>query len=173
MNTMIVSVVVAAANNNAIGGNNSLLWKLPNDMRFFKNLTWGMVVIMGRKTFESLGNNPLPGRMNIIISRNSGLVEQSPMLRLAGSFESALQLAQEADCKEVFVIGGGEIYEQAMPFVNRIYITRVHAEFNTADTFFKMPASEFEMVDHSFFKADDRHAMDYTFEVWERKTKGA
>jgi dihydrofolate reductase len=167
---MILSIVVAASENNAIGGDNALLWKLPNDMRFFKNLTWGMVVIMGRKTFESLGNKPLPGRMNIIISRQADLFDQSQVLRLAGGLDSALQLAREADCKEVFVIGGGEIYQQAMPSINRIYMTRVHAVFHDADTFFEIPAEDFERVEHSFFKADERHAADYSFEVWERKT---
>ncbi len=166
---MILSIVVAASENNAIGGGNALLWKLPNDMRFFKNLTWGMVVIMGRKTFESLGNKPLPGRMNIIISRQADLFDQSQVLRLAGGLDSALQLAREADCKEVFVIGGGEIYQQAMPTINRIYMTRVHAVFNAADTFFEIPAEDFERVEHSFFKADERHAADYSFEVWERR----
>ena len=165
----MLSIVVAAAENNAIGGGNALLWKLPNDMRFFKNLTWGMVVIMGRKTFESLGNKPLPGRMNIIISRQADLFEQSQVLRLAGGLESAIQLAQEADCHEAFIIGGGEIYEQSMLHVNRIYLTRVHAVYDTADTFFEIPAEEFERVEHNFFKADDRHAVDYSFEVWERK----
>jgi dihydrofolate reductase len=166
---MILSLVVAASENNAIGGGNALLWKLPNDMKFFKNLTWGMVVIMGRKTFGSLGNKPLPGRMNIIVSRQADLIEQSPLLQLAGGLDAALQQAREADCKEVFVIGGGEIYQQALPIVNRIYMTRVHAVYDTADTYFEIPAEEFERVEHNFFKADERHAADYSFEVWERK----
>lgn len=165
---MQVSLVVAAGEDNAIGADNRLLWKLPNDMKFFKNLTWGMVVIMGRKTFASLGYKPLPGRMNIVITRDSSLFMPTSTLRSAGSLESALEVASEADCKEVFVIGGGEIYAMSMPHAATIYLTRVHAVFPEADTFFEFPEADFCRKQHSFFAADDKHALDYTFEVWER-----
>lgn len=165
---MQVSLVVAAGEDNAIGADNRLLWKLPNDMKFFKNLTWGMVVIMGRKTFASLGYKPLPGRMNIVITRDSSLLTPTSTLRSAGSLESALEAASEADCKEVFVIGGGEIYTMSMPHAATIYLTRVHAVFPEADTFFEFPEADFFRKQHTFFAADDKHALDYTFEVWER-----
>ena len=165
---MQVSLVVAAGEDNAIGADNRLLWKLPNDMKFFKNLTWGMVVIMGRKTFASLGYKPLPGRMNIVITRDSSLLTPTSTLRSAGSLESALEAASEADCKEVFVIGGGEIYTMSMPHAATIYLTRVHAVFPEADTFFEFPEADFFRKQHTFFAADDKLALDYTFVVWER-----
>jgi len=165
---MQVSLVVAAGEDNAIGADNKLLWKLPNDMKFFKNLTWGMVVIMGRKTFASLDYKPLPGRMNIVITRDSSLLTPTSTLRIAGSLESALAAASEADCNEVFVIGGGEIYAMSMSHATSIYLTRVHAVFPEADTFFEFSEADFLKKQHAFFAGDDKHVVDYTFEVWER-----
>src|SRR4030095_12027682 len=107
---MILSQVVAAADNNAIGKNNQLLWTLPNDMKFFKNTTWGMPVIMGRKTFDSLGK-PLAGRTNIVITRQENW--QAPGTQVVKTLEGALAAAADTDAKEAFVIGGGEIYKLA------------------------------------------------------------
>ena len=121
---MIVSLVVAAANNHVIGKDNQLLWKLPNDMRFFKNITWGMPVIMGRKTYESLAS-PLPGRKNIVLSRQSLQSEGAIVVK---SLDDALFLAKQMDVKEAMVIGGGEIYRLAWEKARRIYLTRVDAE---------------------------------------------
>src|SRR6476661_3569668 len=98
-----ISLVVAVSDNRVIGKDNQLLWNLPNDMKFFKNTTWGMPVIMGRKTFESLGK-PLPGRTNIVITRKSGW--QAPGTVVAASLDDALKAAENTDAKEVFVIGG-------------------------------------------------------------------
>jgi dihydrofolate reductase len=166
---MIISLVVAASENNAIGLDNALLWKLPNDMKFFKNLTWGMPVIMGRKTFESMASRPLPGRINIVISRNPGSLTVLENVWPAGSLEEALALAQSSDCREAFVIGGGDIYRQCIPMADRIYMTRVHASYPDADTFF--PA-----IDESLFRienavdmpSDEKHAQPYCFETWYR-----
>jgi len=119
---MIITLVVAASRNNVIGKDNQLLWRLPNDTRYFKNVTWGMPVIMGRKTFESLGK-PLGGRTNIVLTRNSGWKAQG--VTTVKNLDDALFLAKEMDVKEVMVIGGGEIYKMAMPKAGRIHITRV------------------------------------------------
>src|SRR6478609_2932846 len=107
---MVISLIVAASANNVIGKNNQLLWSLPNDMKFFKNTTWAMPVLMGRKTFESLGK-PLPGRLNIVITRQQGL--QLPGATVVHSLDEALKGAAAADYKESFVIGGGEIFKEA------------------------------------------------------------
>ncbi len=167
---MTISIVVAAAEDHAIGEDNALLWKLPNDMKFFKNTTWGMPVIMGRKTFESMGSKPLNGRLNIVISRQDNWTEEKEGLVLAKSLEHAIELSKQADCKEVFVIGGGEIYRQVLPMTDRIYVTRVHANFPNADTFFpSIDASIFELTEETKLQADSKHAYAYSFQIWEKK----
>lgn len=163
---MIINLVAAASLNNVIGKDNQLLWRLPNDMAFFKNITWGMPVIMGRKTFESLGK-PLKGRTNIVVSHNPGL--RIPGVRIAHGLKEALALAEEESVKQCFVIGGGEIYRQAMPLARRIYLTRVCAEME-GDAFF--PAIDetlWSKTGQTDFDADNQHAYAYRFEVWERK----
>src|SRR5688572_25265058 len=106
---MTISLVVAASENNVIGKDNRLLWHLPNDMKFFKNTTWGMPVIMGRKTFESLGK-PLAGRTNIVMTRDKEWSAEGT--RVAPDMQQAMKTAAETDAKEIFVIGGGEIFKQ-------------------------------------------------------------
>jgi dihydrofolate reductase len=167
---MTISIVVAAAEDHAIGEGNALLWKLPNDMKFFKNTTWGMPVIMGRKTFESMSSKPLNGRLNIVVTRNEHLTETQEGLVFAKSLEHGLELSKQSDCKEVFVIGGGEIYRQVMPIAHRIYLTRVHTNFPTADTFFPpLDTSIFELKEETNKEADSKHAFAYSFQIWERK----
>ncbi len=164
---MTISLVVAAADNNAIGKDNALLWCLPNDMKFFKNVTWGMVVIMGRKTLESLGK-PLKGRRNIVITRKNDFnVEGAVAVR---NLHDALFAAKEMDVKEVMVIGGGEIYKLALPKANRIYITRVHATPEDGDTFFpEFSDKEWKLVSQKDYDADSKHVYAYSFQLWERK----
>lgn len=167
---MIISIVVAAAEDHAIGAGNALLWKLPNDMKFFKNTTWGMPVIMGRKTFESMSSKPLNGRLNIVISRQDNWAEEQEGLMFAKSLEHAIELSKDADCKEAFVIGGGEIYRQVLPITDRIYLTRVHTNCPTADTFFpSVDATKFELIEETNMEADSKHAYAYSFQIWERK----
>src|SRR4051794_6688786 len=118
---MIINLVVAASENNVIGKNNQLLWTLPNDMAFFKNVTWGMPVIMGRKTYESLGK-PLKGRTNIVISNNPAFKEkqQNNDIYITGTLRDAVEEAGSTDANECFVIGGGEIFKIAIPIASRI-----------------------------------------------------
>lgn len=169
---MMISLVVAASENNAIGLDNALLWKLPNDMKFFKNLTWGMPVIMGRKTFESMASKPLPGRINIVISRNPDALPSLENVWPASSLENAISLAHSTDCVEAFIIGGGDIYRQSITIAGRIYMTRVHASYPDADTFFPaIDESLFKIADVVDMPADEKHAQAYRFETWQRVDK--
>ena len=162
----MISLVVAASTNNAIGKDNQLLWHLPNDLKFFKNTTWGMVVVMGRKTFEAV-NKPLPGRINIVITRQAGWSAEGVVT--ATDLNDALKKAAETNCKEIFVIGGGEIYKQSMAICNKIYITRVHATLD-GDTFFPViDESNWALASNEDFEADAKHAYGYSFQVWVKK----
>lgn len=162
----MISLLVAAANNNAIGKNNALLWHLPKDMKFFKNITWGMVIIMGRKTYESV-DKPLPGRINIVITRQKDWKRDG--VWVADSLANAIAQAKTSNCKEIFIIGGGEIYKQAMPLADKIYMTRVDATLE-GDTFFpEILASEWQLTSAQKEMADEKHLYNFSFETWERK----
>jgi dihydrofolate reductase len=163
----MISLIVAVSTNNAIGKNNQLLWHLPNDLKFFKNTTWGGVVIMGRKTFESVGK-PLPGRLNIVITSNPNWHVDEVIA--AKNLETAIEKAKEAHYKEIFIIGGGEIYQQSIALANRIYLTRVHTQIE-GDTFFPAMDLSWEMISKNDFVADEKNIYDHTFEIWE-STKG-
>jgi dihydrofolate reductase len=163
---MIISLVVAASTNNAIGKDNQLLWHLPNDMKFFKNTTWAMPVIMGRKTFESMGNKPLNGRMNIVITRQKDWRASGAIS--ADSLTTAIASAAREDYKECFVIGGGEIFRDAMPLADMIYLTRVDADL-AGDVFFpEIDKTAFQLVHEQDFQPDARHAYAYHFQRWQR-----
>jgi dihydrofolate reductase len=164
--SIMISIIVAAAQNNAIGKDNRLLWHLPNDMKFFKNTTWGMPVIMGRKTFEAL-HKPLPGRFNIVITGQPGWHAEG--VTVAPGLEDAIKTAKEKNYREIFIIGGGEIYRQSMEITDRIYMTRVQAT-PEADVFFpEMEDGKWQLVSHEDFAADEKHAYAYSFQTWERK----
>ena len=164
--TTILSLVVAAANNNVIGKDNKLLWCLPNDMRYFKNVTWAMPVIMGRKTFESLGK-ALPGRKNIVITRNEEWKAKNVIV--ARTLEDAIEIAHGADAREIMIIGGGEIFKMAFEKANRIYITRVNAS-PEGDAFFpEIDPKQWQLVRHDDHLADQQNQYDYSFQVWERR----
>ena len=164
--TMIISLIVAASTNNAIGKEGQLLWSLPNDMKFFKNTTWGTTVVMGRKTYESV-DKPLPGRVNIVITRQENWSRENVVV--VKDLTEALQKAKETNCKEIFIIGGGEIYKQSMTVANRIYMTRVHAVLE-GDTFFpEIDEKIWEIKQQLDFSVDEKHQYDYSFQVWEKK----
>lgn len=164
---MIISMVVAAADNNVIGKDNRLLWHLPNDMAFFKNVTWGMPVIMGRKTYQSLGK-PLRGRTNIVVTTNKNFNPGNGVMA-ANSIGDAIERAASTDAKECYVIGGGEIYKQSMTKANKIYMTRVHVTLE-GDAFFpNINDNDWEIVSSLPFDADEKHAYSYTFETWQKK----
>ncbi len=163
---MKISLVVAASENNAIGKDNQLLWHLPNDLKFFKNTTWGMPVIMGRKTFESV-SKILPGRFNIIITTQLNWGFDGAIV--ANSLQDALDKALATNCNEAFIIGGGEIYKQSMEMAHTIYLTRVHTVID-GDTFFpEIDETKWELVSNEDFEMDEKHAFGYSFQKWERK----
>jgi dihydrofolate reductase len=163
---LFISLVVAAAKNNAIGKDNKLLWHLPNDLKFFKNVTWGLPVVMGRKSFDSLGK-PLAGRKNIIITRqNDWHVEGTIRVK---SLEEAIDVVKGMDVKEMMVLGGGEIYSQIFGKAKRIYMTRVDAELE-ADTYFPViDPKEWKLVSEKDHPVDEKHKYAYSFQVWERR----
>lgn len=162
---MLISLVVAASTNNVIGKNNQLLWSLPNDMRFFKNTTWAMPVLMGRKTFESLGK-PLPGRLNIVITRQKDWTPEGA--KIVHSLEDAIKAASKADYKEAFIIGGGEIFKEAMIVADKIYMTRVDAELD-GDAFFPViDKTQWQLISEDSRVADAKHAYSYHFQLWRK-----
>jgi dihydrofolate reductase len=162
---MNISLVVAAATNNTIGKDGKMPWHLPNDMKYFKNVTWGMPVVMGRKTFESLGK-VLPGRKNIVITRQAGW--QTDGTVAVKSIDDALFVAKATDTKEVMVIGGGEIYKALFDKASRIYLTRVEAE-PEGDTFFPaLNPKEWHLVNQQIHEADEKNPYNYSFQLWER-----
>jgi dihydrofolate reductase len=155
---MTISIIVAVAENDAIGFDNHLLWHISEDLKRFKSLTTGHHVIMGRKTYESVGK-PLPGRVNIVISRQENYRVDGCLV--ANSFEEALELAKLDS--EVFIIGGGEIYKQALPITDKIYLTRVHAGF-AGDTFFpELNLSEWTSESITKGKPANDDGLGYTF----------
>lgn len=162
---LIISHLVAASENNVIGKNNGLPWNLPNDFKFFKNKTWGMPVIMGRKTYESM-EVELKGRINIVVTTNKEWQRENAFT--ASSIEEGIKKAEEADCKEIFIIGGGEIFKQSMEIANRLYITRVHATVE-GDTFYPaIDKNKWKLISEDPHPADDKHQYPYTFQRWEK-----
>ncbi|HEX6332799.1 MAG TPA: dihydrofolate reductase [Flavisolibacter sp.] len=165
---MIVSLLVAADENNVIGKDNKLPWHLPNDLKYFKNQTWGMPILMGRKTFDSIGR-PLPGRKSIIITRNENWHYEG--VHAVHTLQGAMDKASEFGAREIFVIGGAEIFNSSFPRAGRIYITRIHHKFE-GDVFFpEIPHEEWNLVQSRFCHADEKNAYSHTFQVWERKTR--
>ena len=164
---MIKSLVVAASTNNAIGKNNKLLWHLPNDLKFLKNKTWGMPVLMGRKSFEALGNKPLNGRVNIILTSNKKL--ENNAVTIVHSMRDALFFTKENDYNELMILGGGKVYADTIDDADNIYITRVHHVFEDADAFFpSINEKKWKLVSNEDYFKDDKHAYDYSFQLWQR-----
>jgi len=163
---MKLSIIVATAENGAIGLNNQLLWHLPDDLKFFKQHTLNKPVIMGRKTYESIGSKPLPKRTNVVISRSREYPVADGVL-LFDSLHSALQHLQLED--EVFVIGGAQLYNLAWPLCNRLYRTLVHTS-PIADTFFHhQPDDNWMLTFEEHHVADEKHAYAFTFQIFDKK----
>lgn len=159
-------IIVAIADNNAIGRDNALLWHISEDMKFFRHQTVGCPVIMGRKTFESIGR-PLPKRVNIVISRGFSTAEE---VDVVGSLEAAYEVAEATNLERCYVIGGGQIYARALESVNRLVVTHVHTVIDDADTFFPAIDPEvWEIAERSEMKHDDEAGFDYEFVTYVRK----
>jgi len=164
---MIISHLVAASENNVIGKDNQIPWHLPNDLKFFKNKTWGMPVVMGRNTYESL-DKPLPGRINVVITGKHDWTREG--VSVAHTIDEAIKMACDTDCKELFIIGGGEIFRQSIDMANRIYLTRVHATIDGNVFYPVFDESKWKLVSQDARQADEKHAYAYTFQVWERQS---
>ena len=157
---MDISIIVAVGERNEIGRNNGLLCHLPADLKHFKELTSGHTVVMGRKTFEALPKGALPNRKNIVLSRNKNLSFDNCLI-----YSSLSEIIDnEKDNDEIFIIGGGELYQQALSLATKLYLTKIHAEFENVDTFFpEIDYSQWVEVSREEHKADEKNPYDYTF----------
>jgi len=164
---MIVSSIVATSLNHAIGKDNKLLWHLPADLKFFKTTTMGCPVIMGRKTFQSIGKT-LPGRKNVVVTRDKNFNSDNQFdILVVGSLDEALVKLHSEN--EVFIIGGGEIYQQSMDSVDTIYLTLVNTVID-ADVYFPIiDKTKFDLVWEEKHVADEKNKFDYTFQKFDKK----
>ncbi len=167
---MIISMIAAVAENLVIGKDNDLVWSLPDDMKYFMQITTGHPVIMGRKNYDSIPDKfrPLKNRTNIIVTRNNtseaGYCSDCVMVN---SIENALTLAKKEN-KEVFIIGGGQIYDLSLPYADRLYLTEIKESFE-GDTFFpNFNKSEWKEVSRKRHERDDRHEQEFDFVIYER-----
>lgn len=167
---MKVSLIVAKSQNGCIGRDNKLPWHLPGDLKYFKQATFGKPIIMGRKTWESL-KGPLPGRANIVITRQADYLANGA--RVVGSLEEAIKLAASIALidgeEEVVVIGGAEVYAQALPLVDHLYITEVHADIDGDAHFPEYDTSLWQEAGRQDFSAEGPNPYDYSFVVYQRR----
>ena len=164
--SVIFSAIVAASENGVIGKNDWLPWDLPDELQYFRSTTTGKPVIMGRKTYDSIGR-PMPKRHNIVVSRDVSRVIDG--CDVVGSVQEALELAKEDGAAEAFVIGGAQLYEQALSLIDRLYFTRVHTVIEGGETFMpEVDWSQWKKVSSTEHPADDKHAFAFTMEVYER-----
>ena len=167
---MIVSIIVAVAENNAIGYKNNLIWHLPNDMNYFKATTLNHHVITGRKNYVSIPQKfrPLVNRTNIVLTKDLGFKEENCIIK--HSLEEALTFAKKNGENEVFIIGGGQIYKEALEkkLVDKLYITHVHEKFE-GDTFFPtIDLKNWKITTNEFHEKDEKHKHSYTFAVYQK-----
>lgn len=162
---MTVSLIVAVARNGVIGRDGDLPWHLPTDLRRFKALTMGHHLVVGRKTWEEVGR-PLPGRVMVVVTRDPGYRPEGVIV--VHSVEQALEAATGDD--EVFIAGGGEIYRQALPMADRLYVTRIHAEVAGDTTFPEVDLVDWRLVESEDHAADEKNEYPISFEVYDRVT---
>lgn len=165
-----VALIVAVADNGVIGREGQLLWRLPGDLARFKRLTLGCPIVMGRKTFESIGR-PLPGRVSIVLTRDPGRREFPEGVVACGDLRDALRYADDCQTEnggEVFVIGGGEVYRLALPFAQVAYVTRVRTQVEGDATFPALNPKEWRLVSSDDQPADETNEIGSSLEVWER-----
>lgn len=161
-----MTAIVATDQKNGIGFNNRLLCHLPDDLKYFKNITLNNVVIMGRKTYESIGK-PLPNRVNIVLSKNLSIPIQG--IEVYEDINSLLKtLSQKYSDKKIFIIGGAQIYQLFYPYIREIRRTLIH-HFFEADTFFPSFENDFELIDSLFHPKDEKHPYSFEFQRWIRK----
>lgn len=166
---MKTSLIVAVTDNGVIGRDGVMPWHLPSDLGWFKETTWGHHLVMGRRTWETVGE-PLPGRTTVVVSRHRP--ELPAGVLPAGSLGEALELARRGGDDEAFVAGGAEIYRLALPRADRIYLTRIHTAIE-GDTFFPDPdPAVWRLADSDRREADEKNRWPHTFEVYERRAAG-
>jgi dihydrofolate reductase len=167
MTEPVIAMIVAAAANNVIGREGGLPWRLPEDMKWFKARTMGRPIIMGRKTWESFPKRPLPGRTNIVVTRQKGYAAEDGVV--AASLDAALALAHGEQPEEIMIIGGAELYAQALPITQRIYLTRVHGTVEGDAHFPALDLSQWtETVVGDYPTTADR-PLGYSFVILDRK----
>ncbi len=162
---MIISIIVAVAENWAIGKQNQLLWHLPADLKWFKTHTTGHAIVMGRKTFESIGK-PLPNRKNVILTANKNFVEEG--CEVVHSTDELLLLLKKEE--EIFIIGGGDVYRSMLPKATKLYLTRVHHSFE-GDVFFPSDfnqSNDWHLTSEEYHRSDEKNNYAYTFQILER-----
>lgn len=168
---MLVSAIVAVSKNGVIGKNNEIPWYLSSDLKFFKRTTLGHHVIMGRKSFLSIGR-PLPKRTNIVITRDPFFVATGCLI--ARSLEEALEMAHDNEENEAFIIGGGEIYTLSLPYLDKIYYTEVEVEIPDGDVFFpELDWSEWQLLNAESHINGEKDDYPFTFKTFERKDIGS
>ena len=164
---MTLSLIVAVSENGVIGRSGDLPWRLSADLRRFKRLTMGHAILMGRKTYESIGR-PLPGRTSVIMTRDASYTASG--CRIVSSLEQALAIGADGD--ELFVIGGQQIYALALPHADRLYWTQVHSVVE-GDTFFpEMDWSAWQLIEDERHSADEKNEFDYSFRRYRREARG-
>ena len=162
---MKISLIVAASENNVIGRDNDLPWKLPDDMKHFVKTTKGHCILMGRKNLESFGRL-LPNRTNILLTRDREYKFEGA--EIFYELEQAIAFAKKSGEEELMVIGGGEIYRQCMPFADRVYLTRVHAEVEGDVYFPELDSSFWEVTTEEFHEKDEKHNFSFSFQTFDR-----
>ena len=165
---MIVSLIAALSENRVIGKNNDLPWRLPDDMKYFMETTSGHYVIMGRKNYQSLPEKfrPLPNRTNIVITRSSDF--SAPGCQVVHTLVDALEIARQANQKEIFIIGGAEIYALSLPHAHRLYLTEIKAEV-AGDTYFpNVNLTEWKELSRSQHSTDNKHPFAFDFVIYEK-----
>jgi len=163
-NTPLISIIAAMTDDRVIGINNSLPWKLPSDMKWFRKQTLGKPILMGRKTFESFGARPLPERTNIVVTRDQAYQARGAVV--VHSIDEALQAA--GDVEEIMIIGGASFYQQMLPLARRMYLTRVHTEVAGDAWFPEFDESQWRQVERVDCEADERNAYAHSFIILER-----
>ena len=164
----MISIIVAIAENNVIGKDNTLIWHLPADMKFFKEKTTGHCIITGRKNYESIPEKfrPLPNRTNIVVTRQENY--NAPGALVVGSIEKALLTAKETGDTEIFIIGGADIYRQSLNLADRVYLTQIHYQFE-GDAFFpKLDSSEWKETQRSKGITDEKNKYDHDFLIFDK-----
>ncbi|MFM5362404.1 type 3 dihydrofolate reductase [Aeromonas veronii] len=163
---MKISMIAAMAHDRVIGKDNQMPWHLPADLAHFKRVTLGKPVLMGRKTFESIGR-PLPGRRNLVISRNPDY--QAEGIEVVGSVEAALALLAGSSVEELMVIGGGHLYAEMLPSANCLYLTRIDLAVEGDTRFPAFDDGQWQRVDCESHLADEKNPHPYSFEIWQRR----